>query len=67
MEKKLPMGKTFNCHLGCVEMPSQILEIAIGDDYIICTCLDGTYMLKKKEPPEKGFLISKIDNQEKNA
>jgi hypothetical protein len=48
-EKKLPMGKSFKCHLGFFDLPSPIFEIAIHDDKIICECEDGRYCISKVE------------------
>lgn len=46
-EVKLPMGTKFKCHLGEYELPSQILEIGIFEEFIQCECVDGWYQVNK--------------------
>jgi len=41
------MGTKINCHLGMFELPSQILEVGIFDDFIQCKCEDGMYRINK--------------------
>ena len=42
-EERLPMGKEFNCHRGHFDLPSEILEVRIFDDYLEFECEDGVY------------------------
>ena len=44
---KLPMGKKIKCHLGSFELPSEILEIGIFEEFIQCECIDGLYHINK--------------------
>ncbi len=55
-EKRLPMGKEFKCHHGFFNLPSEIYEICLGEDYITFYCDDGVYEAKK----QNDFSIIKI-------
>lgn len=50
-EKRFPMGKRFNSHFGYMELPSEILEVGIFDDFIEFDCVDGVYRAYKHEKP----------------
>ncbi len=50
-DSRLPMGIKWNSHLGYVELPSQILEVEIGNDYLVFDCEDGIYQAYKSEEP----------------
>lgn len=63
-EKKLPMGKFFNCSLGYCELPSEILEVAVYSDHIEFECEDGWYRASKSSN-ENSLMVRKI--KEKNA
>lgn len=57
-EVKLPMGNSIKCHLGCFELPSEILEIGIFAEFIQCECVDGIYHVNKY--PNGSINIHKI-------
>jgi len=42
-DKPLPMGKVIKCHHGTFNLPSEIYELEIDDDYIRFMCSDGIY------------------------
>ena len=60
-DKKLPMGTKFKCHLGEFELPSQILEIGIFEEFIQCECEDGWYHINKF--PNGSLNIHKIKDK----
>ena len=43
------MGTKFNCHFGYIELPSQILSIEMFEEFIICECEDGEYIVTKHD------------------
>ncbi len=59
-DKRLPMGKVFNSHFGYIELPSEILEVGIFDQFIEFDCSDGVYRVHKKFVPEEGLVINKV-------
>jgi len=42
-EKRLPMGRTFNCNHGFFELPSEIYEVTISEDALTFDCEDAIY------------------------
>ena len=37
------MGNRFSSHFGYVDLPSEILEVGIFDEFIEFDCMDGIY------------------------
>lgn len=54
-QKRFAMGRTFNCHHGFFELPSEIYEVVISEDSLTFKCEDGIYEIT----PGIGMKISK--------
>lgn len=48
-DKRLPMGKSFNCQFGSVELPTEIMEIGMYEDFVEFECVDGIYRAYKQD------------------
>ncbi len=47
-----PMGKSFNSHFGFIELPSEILQVGIYEEFIEFDCVDGVYRCNKEGSSE---------------
>lgn len=54
------MGRKFNTDFGFLELPPDILEVGIFDDFFIFYCLEGEYKVTKNYGPHKGSIIEKV-------
>lgn len=64
------MGKTFNSHFGYFDLPSEILQVGIYEDFIEFDCVDGVYRCNIKDN-SKSIRIKKVhcklDSNDSNA